>query len=71
MSHLKGPNQQPGVLFGTHNRDSCDVVLSELVKQGLGTQEGERIRVEKELADRLTFGQLMGTLSASATLKTH
>jgi len=52
------------VLFGTHNQDSCNVVLNGLVDRGLAdreiTESGSRIRIPKQVADRVSFGQLLG-----------
>lgn len=47
------------------------MVLSELVKQGLATQDGERIHVAREVSDRLTFGQLMGVFASSLLMPLH
>jgi len=52
------------ILFGTHNQESCNTVLNGLVDRGLAvrkeTRRGMRIYMSKEVADRISFGQLMG-----------
>ncbi|KAG6369803.1 FAD-linked oxidoreductase-like protein [Boletus reticuloceps] len=57
-----------GVLFGTHNWMSSELILGELVKNGLahedtastdGIHKGT-VMVPSEVAERLTFGQLYG-----------
>ncbi|KIJ21265.1 hypothetical protein PAXINDRAFT_151849 [Paxillus involutus ATCC 200175] len=60
------PSRPPriGVLFGTHNWLSCELVLEELVKNGLAREDsGERkgtLIVPPEVAERITFSQLYG-----------
>ncbi|KAG6867968.1 hypothetical protein C0993_008929 [Termitomyces sp. T159_Od127] len=52
-----------GVLFGTHNWASCDVILGELVRSGLaarGGAGGELVVVPDEVAERVAIGQLYG-----------
>ncbi|KAF8627274.1 hypothetical protein AX17_006319 [Amanita inopinata Kibby_2008] len=55
-----------GVLFGTHNWESCDVVLDELVKANLASkQEVEGadksvVAVGEETLERVAIGQLYG-----------
>lgn len=51
-----------GVLFGTHNWESCAVILKELVASGLAVPEGEKMRVGEEVGERVIFGQLYGAL---------
>lgn len=62
-----------GVLFGTHNWTSSEVILRELVNNGLahenvastdGIRKGT-VTVPVEVAERLTFGQLYGTSFSS------
>jgi proline dehydrogenase len=52
------------VLFGTHNWESCGIILKELVDCGLAVQDqdegGEVIRIGVDVTDRLIFGQLYG-----------
>ncbi|KAH9487282.1 Proline dehydrogenase 1, mitochondrial [Psilocybe cubensis] len=57
-----------GVLFGTHNWDSCALILKELVRNGLGVEEDSgsvsesigRITVQEEVVERVAIGQLYG-----------
>lgn len=55
-----------GLLFGTHNTASCDLVLDSLVSEGLadrihdGNAEMEIIRIRDPAARRVTIGQLYG-----------
>lgn len=72
--------QQPGVgvLFGTHNWRSCDVVLDELVRAGLATRDAvpqvgagdgeskvkEVVSIADEVCERVTMGQLYGMSDA-------
>ncbi|PPQ68478.1 hypothetical protein CVT25_008404 [Psilocybe cyanescens] len=72
--HESGVNAPPriGVLFGTHNWDSCALILKELVRNGLAVElagvEGEaegghncrRIKVGKQVVERVAIGQLYG-----------
>ncbi|KAG0703502.1 FAD-linked oxidoreductase-like protein [Suillus ampliporus] len=61
-----------GVIFGTHNWTSCEFVLEELVKKGLGVVEragtdGLRedvVRIPPEVGEMITFGQLYGMSDA-------
>ncbi|KAF7971429.1 hypothetical protein HWV62_21190 [Athelia sp. TMB] len=52
------------VLFGTHNWESCDNVLREMVDSGLARVEGKRIRIKEEAEGRVVFGQLYGMSDA-------
>jgi proline dehydrogenase len=54
-----------GVLFGTHNWKSCNLVLDELVACGLGSKvkdsgEGEVVQLVDAVTERVTIGQLYG-----------
>ncbi|THH17140.1 hypothetical protein EW146_g3610 [Bondarzewia mesenterica] len=53
-----------GVLFGSHNWESCDLILEELVKQGLACREKqdgrEVVSMGDEVVARVTLGQLFG-----------
>lgn len=54
-----------GVLFGSHNWESCDLILEELVRQGLASKNIERdgkevIMIGDELGERVTMAQLYG-----------
>lgn len=73
---LRAKRAQPGVgvLFGTHNWRSCDVVLDELVRAGLATREvhggdgeskvKEVVTIPDEVCERVTMGQLYGMSDA-------
>ncbi|KAI6139212.1 FAD-linked oxidoreductase-like protein [Pisolithus tinctorius] len=61
------PTQLPrlGVVFGTHNWGSSELVLHELVKNGLAREEGgvnepRTVVIPREVAERCTFAQLYG-----------
>ena len=68
-----------GVLFGTHNWDSCAHILQELKRNGLAVDDAARripgtperpehpIKVEQETVERVTIGQLYGILSEALT----
>lgn len=61
----KKKGQRVGILFGTHNWDSCRLILRELVERGLGRSvgaEGEEpgVQMGDEVTERLTMGQLFG-----------
>ncbi|KAG6327796.1 hypothetical protein ID866_11292 [Astraeus odoratus] len=64
-----------GVLFGTHNWLSSELVLQELVKSGLAREEGGRngekgrVVIPPEVADRCSFGQLYGSPSISPSAR--
>ncbi|KAG6901249.1 hypothetical protein C0995_014626 [Termitomyces sp. Mi166 len=52
-----------GVLFGTHNWESCNVILGELVRSGLavkGGVKGDLVVVPDEVTERMAIGQLYG-----------
>ncbi|KAF4584676.1 hypothetical protein EYR38_001906 [Pleurotus pulmonarius] len=60
-----------GVLFGTHNWKSCNLILTELVGHGLASQEllpaGEKesiIHLDEAVTERVTVGQLYGMSNA-------
>ena len=58
----KGPHTPTlGVLFGTHNWESANLIVDELVRQGLGVPD-ERgvVSIADEVAERVTMGQLFG-----------
>lgn len=59
---IKSRNKSPsvGVLFGTHNWQSCEIVMDCLVKEGLATPDGDQIVVGDAVAERVSFGQLLG-----------
>lgn len=61
--HGRGKQGYPsiGVLFGTHNWDSANLIVEELVRQGLATVNSDgTVTVEDAVAERVTMGQLYG-----------
>ncbi|KAK0204224.1 FAD-linked oxidoreductase-like protein [Desarmillaria ectypa] len=58
---LGGKAQTMGILFGTHNWASCELILTELVGRGLAKRvEGDVVSLGDEVTERLTIGQLFG-----------
>ncbi|RXW18987.1 hypothetical protein EST38_g6864 [Candolleomyces aberdarensis] len=54
-----------GVLFGTHNWDSCNLVLDQLIKIGQGkvvtASDGvEKVKLSDAVVERVAIGQLYG-----------
>jgi len=55
-----------GVLFGTHNWDSCRKILDELKDSGLGREvsrpesDSTAIQIDDEAVEKLAIGQLYG-----------
>ncbi|KAK0442123.1 FAD-linked oxidoreductase [Armillaria borealis] len=64
--------QMMGILFGTHNWTSCELILKELVATGLAKHvEGEEegvMSLSDEVTERLTIGQLFGGCCMSDAL---
>ncbi|KAG8859056.1 hypothetical protein FRB96_004626 [Tulasnella sp. 330] len=62
VDQLKQENPFVGVLFGTHNRQSCDIILRSLISNGLAKADKEMstVQVEDRIAERFAFGQLYG-----------
>ncbi|KAK0192057.1 FAD-linked oxidoreductase-like protein [Armillaria mellea] len=60
--------QTMGILFGTHNWTSCELILKELVMTGLAQhvegEEEEVVSLGDEVTERLTIGQLFGMSDA-------
>ena len=55
------PGPTVGALFGTHNWDSADLVIDELVKQGLAAKDGSGVVTISEAAmERVAVAQLYG-----------
>lgn len=71
--HRSGQFGAPGigVFFGTHSWTSCEFILEELVKKGLGAVERvgidevreDAVRIPLEVGERIAFGQLYGTFT--------
>ncbi|KLO17621.1 FAD-linked oxidoreductase [Schizopora paradoxa] len=61
-SQRKSSNSPPtlGLLFGSHNVDSCNLVLDELVRNGLAEVKDGIIHVPETVAERVTIAQLYG-----------
>jgi proline dehydrogenase len=63
----KNPTGVPlvGAYFGTHNKESCELVKDRLVAEGLGEEVKEtgRIRLMDGVAGRVCTGQLYGEFS--------
>ncbi|KIJ45063.1 hypothetical protein M422DRAFT_29919 [Sphaerobolus stellatus SS14] len=53
-----------GVLFGTHNSNSCMKILDGLVKEGIANKEGKKVVISPAAAERCTIGQLYGMSDA-------
>ena len=50
-----------GVLFGTHNWESADLIPEELIRQGAASKDEDgTIVVGADVAERVTMGQLFG-----------
>lgn len=65
MRRPKGAPLTPavGVLFGTHNWDSCDLILNELLSSGLafkGPGDTDPVTLPDDVTERVTIGQLYG-----------
>lgn len=65
LKERKDTNALPsvGVLFGTHNWESCRLILDDLVKAGLarrGPGGEDLVNLGDEVTERLTIGQLYG-----------
>ncbi|KAG6848555.1 hypothetical protein H0H93_015963 [Arthromyces matolae] len=57
------PTPVLGVLFGTHNWESCELILKELVKTGLavkGSAEDDLVLLPDDVTERVAIGQLYG-----------
>ncbi|KAG8900347.1 hypothetical protein FRB99_006105 [Tulasnella sp. 403] len=69
---LRRPNSSIGVLFGTHNKESCDLIIMGLVARGLANpidrsgsdNESQRFWVNNQIVNRISFGQLYGMCDA-------
>lgn len=53
------------VMFGTHNKDSCEIVLDAMVQEGLAAKGAagdgkEVVKIGDEVARRVTLAQLYG-----------
>jgi proline dehydrogenase len=57
----KGKLPRIGILFGTHNLHSCQIILEKLVKEDLTRKDDDgTLILEDNVLERLAFGQLLG-----------
>jgi hypothetical protein len=57
----RGRGPRVGVLFGTHNPDSCAKVLDTLIDVGLATHEDDgTVKLDDLAAERVCIAQLYG-----------
>ncbi|PIL30759.1 hypothetical protein GSI_06927 [Ganoderma sinense ZZ0214-1] len=54
------PGPAIGAMFGTHNWKSADLVIDELVKQGLATQDFNVVNIGEAAMERVAVAQLYG-----------
>lgn len=58
------PHKALSVVFGTHNPESCDLVISNLVKYGLATRttasEDSLLRLRDDVVGKVYVAQLYG-----------
>ncbi|KAJ3733210.1 FAD-linked oxidoreductase [Lentinula guzmanii] len=68
-------NPHVGIMFGTHNSDSCELILEELVRYGLAKiSDIGVITIPPEVSNRMTIAQLYGmsdVLSESLVARTR
>ncbi|KAF8491276.1 FAD-linked oxidoreductase-like protein [Gautieria morchelliformis] len=55
---------QIGLLFGTHNSESCTRILNGLVLEGIATERNGLVIVDEQAAERCAIGQLFGMSDA-------
>lgn len=53
-----------GLLFGSHNWESCNLVLSELVRNSLAEVKDDVLHISEVVAERVTIAQLYGMRDA-------
>ena len=49
-----------GIMFATHNRKSCDLVLEALIEKGLVKPNGDQFDVSPHVGNQIQFAQLYG-----------
>lgn len=58
------PSPSLGVMFATHNWDSCELILNELVQSGSACrrseERGDVVEIGDDVVERVTIGQLYG-----------
>jgi proline dehydrogenase len=47
-------------LFGSHNSETVQTIKDALIRRKLATIDGDRLIVKKDVAKRISFGQLYG-----------
>lgn len=62
------PGPAIGAMFGTHNWQSADLVINELVEQGLATQDFGIVNISEAAMERVAVAQLYGELCLRSTL---
>jgi proline dehydrogenase len=58
-----------GVMFATHNRRSCELVLETLVEKGLAKSNGDQLDVSPYVGNQIQFAQLYGGYLSRITLE--
>jgi len=53
-----------GILFATHNSQSCEKILEGLVREGIAKEENGHVLVGQAAAERCAIGQLFGLLAS-------
>lgn len=53
-----------GVYFGTHNKESCNLIKDHLISEGLGKIKGAHVSLMPGVAGRVCTGQLYGMSDA-------
>ncbi|KAG8879803.1 hypothetical protein FRB97_001373 [Tulasnella sp. 331] len=66
VDQLKRSDPHVGVMFATHNKESCDIAIRAMVSEGLARVEKgtSTVRVDDRIVDRVSFGQLYGMSDA-------
>jgi proline dehydrogenase len=49
-----------GIMFATHNRKSCDLILEALIEKDLVKPNGDQLDVSPNVGNRIQFAQLYG-----------
>ncbi|KAH9964627.1 FAD-linked oxidoreductase-like protein [Russula dissimulans] len=64
VANADGHGPRVGVLFGSHNSESCAKVLDALVNVGLATHEDGMVKLDDLAAERVSLAQLYGMSDA-------
>ena len=51
---------QFGIMFATHNRKSCDLILEALIEKELVKPNGDQLDVSPNVGNQIQFAQLYG-----------